>query len=47
MTRRAFTLLALVLALVAGCEARIRDEPVERDGRALIPIAMDLSLIHI
>jgi hypothetical protein len=41
MTRRALTLLALVLALVAGCEARIRDEPVERDGRALIPIAMD------
>jgi len=41
MTRRATTLLALLLALVAGCEARIRDEPVERDGRALIPIAMD------
>jgi len=43
MTHRAFLPLVLLLAVFAGCEARIRDEPVERDGRALIPIAMDFG----
>ena len=34
-------ILVAIIALFASGEARIRDEPVERDGRALIPIAMD------
>lgn len=42
MSHRAHGLaLVALLALFVGSEARIRDEPVERDGRALIPIAMD------
>ena len=44
MTRRALLLLLVaVLSLVGGGMARIQDEPVERDGRELIPVAMDFG----
>jgi len=44
MTRRALFFALFVLStLVGGAVARIQDEPVEKDGRELIPIAMDFG----
>ena len=44
MTRRALLLLFVaLLSLVGGSMARIQDEPVERYGRELIPVAMDFG----